>query len=51
MPKSAVAEEKLEEKPDVVGDAPVEKSDEVVAPKAAYKPKFNMKNIPPKADG
>jgi len=50
MPKPAATEEKIEEKPTDAGSVAEEKPTEVVAPKAAYKPRFNIKNIPPKKE-
>ena len=38
-------------KPDVADDKKDENPEETTAAKPAYKPRFNMKNIPPKADG
>lgn len=50
MAKPAVIEDKIEEKRADTGSVAEEKSTEVVAPKATYKPRFNMKNIPPKKE-
>ncbi|MDR3694275.1 hypothetical protein [Mucilaginibacter sp.] len=50
MAKPAGMEDKVEEKPAMAGPAPEEKSVEVTVPKPAYKPRFNMKNIPPKKE-
>ncbi|BAU53325.1 hypothetical protein [Mucilaginibacter gotjawali] len=50
MPKPIVAEDKTEEKPTEEELAPEEKPVEATTPKPAYKPRFNMKNIPPKAE-
>jgi len=48
MPKPAVNEDKTEEKPTESTPAKEEKPAGSDAPKPAYKPRFNMKNIPPK---
>ena len=50
MPKPIVAEDITEEKPTEEEPAPEEKPVEATTPKPAYKPRFNMKNIPPKAE-
>jgi hypothetical protein len=48
--KSAVEEEKKEETPTVADETTTEKQAEVPPEKPAYKPRFNVKNIPRKAD-
>jgi hypothetical protein len=50
MAKPPVTEDKTEEKPTKAGPAHEEKPVEANTPKPTYKPRFNMKNIPPKAE-
>jgi hypothetical protein len=49
MPKPAVNEGNAEEKPTDPAPSPEEKPARSDAPKPAYKPRFNMKNIPPQS--
>ncbi len=54
MPKPVIkADEKTEEtqSPSSPGNIPPEKPAEITEAKPAYKPRFNMKNIPPKPPG
>jgi len=50
IPKPVVDEAKKEEKPPVEEEPPLEKPSESSSVKPAYKPRFNMKNIPPKGE-
>ncbi len=47
-PKPAAEPEKKEETPPAAESNTSEKPEETPAPKPAYKPRFNMKNLPPK---
>jgi len=49
MPKPAAEQQKIEEKPTVPDESVPEKPLETPSAKSAYKPRFNMKNIPPKS--
>jgi hypothetical protein len=49
VPKPVVEQEKTEEKPMVAEVPSPEKPLETPSAKPAYKPRFNMKNIPPKS--
>jgi hypothetical protein len=49
IPKPVVEEEKKEEKPPISEEPATDKPSETSPGKPAYKPRFNMKNIPPKS--
>jgi hypothetical protein len=46
IPKPVAEQERIEEKPPVAKES----AQEISSPKPAYKPRFNMKNIPPKTE-
>jgi len=48
MPKPAASADDKKEEPPAAENPPPEKPAENTEPKPAYKPRFNMKNIPPK---
>ncbi len=50
MPKPAANQDKIEEKPTALPEPASDNPPETPSAKPAYKPRFNMKNIPPKAE-